>query len=1093
MATSSSGGAQQVAILTQKLYDADSDIRYMSLNDLATVFSGNNVAFLSQDVNQCSKTVDGFLNTLNDPNGEVQNLTIKCLGPFVLKANPDILSPLIHKIGSQTIDNTVDHSISATALRTIVISLPRPTPGLARTKAVQDAYHAISKSLIPRLVGRYVVANNDRSRQEPSLKSLLKNALEKGTDSDFIDILIEIAKCFGSMLQSAEIEALQQIAMQLLEGKKSGSVMKKKAVTAIAALAQYLTDQQLSSIVSYLIQSLRAPHLTPGNRKLYITLMGSLATAIPAKFGPQLKLIVPFVLSPLSQAELVDHTADSDSEEQSMEVDEVREAALTTLEAFLSACSADMERFSHESLEAILRYLKYDPNVAIDSDDETGADPNEYNVEELDLDEAEDEDFEQEDVGDDEDDFSWKVRRCAARTLRTMLAVKGAELLEPTKTFDPIAKGLLDRFKEREETVRVEVIQTTSYMVRHCAQDDAEEASGSASFAQEPAPTQPALSKKRRRAESDVSMSDHASKRRLTGSISPPDSPVPPGAPANLAKVGADLVRGGLKLASTSTPATQTVSVTLLKEFIIARRGGANEHLQELLSLITKHIDSSSNTALQITATTSHGSLQIEALQLLSEVAKATPSTSLQPLMGKGIASVIGATKSKSPQLACEALKTMEQLVKALTPPRSASTNKQSTAQVSQILETVMAIAGAKGSDLETRKHAILVIGTLVGRTLTPQGAKLINAQQRQSALDMLHECCKNETTRYATIRAIDVLGAQSPIGATFNPAWFKDITTELGNQLRKADRALRTASLAALRTLLADRQGSKNLADPNQLAALLMPLLSSNDLHMTGLCLVIYAALVRDSPSDVVSPEFIKAYCRLLVEPIAPSVVDQLSMVAESAGQRGKGAPLMKALLREVGVNGPPAVVGKLIGDLLTSSGTHPVGISLDAFLNELRTARDEPRKCLALSVIGEVGLRSGSSASVTPELFVPYFDAQSQTLPIAAAIALGRAAAGTGNVQKYLPAILSRASSTNAHQQYLTLHSIKEMLQYSEDTKAMASYKDQLWNAVVAASQSEESKTVGAECLASLALIEPKSCLDSLQVIYSSNAPKI
>jgi cullin-associated NEDD8-dissociated protein 1 len=54
-------------------------------------------------------------------------------------------------------------------------------------------------------------------------------------------------------------------------------MMKKKSVTAISTLAGYFSDQLLSSFLSRVIELLRDAHLTRTKRKLYITILGSMA------------------------------------------------------------------------------------------------------------------------------------------------------------------------------------------------------------------------------------------------------------------------------------------------------------------------------------------------------------------------------------------------------------------------------------------------------------------------------------------------------------------------------------------------------------------------------------------------------------------------------------------------------------------------------------------------------------------------------------------------------------------------------------------------------------------------------------------------
>lgn len=1076
---------QQVGILTQKLYDADSDIRYMSLIDLSTLFTNTSAAsFLATDYQQCAKVVDGFLNTLNDTNGEVQNLTIKCLGPFVLKCNPDILCPLVHKLGNLTTDNTVDSTISAMAVRAVVLALPRPAPSPTQSKQVVDAYDAISRVLIPRLVGYIVIPHGDKSRPPPP-KGLLEEDLESGSDSGFIDVLTEIAKCFGPILQPAEVEALQSISVRMLESAKTGSVMKKKAVSALSAMSHYFSEALLSSVLSHIIEGLRAPHLTLANRRLYINVIGSMARAIPAKFGPHLKTLAPFLFSALSQAEVDQQMHSVEVEERDPEADEIREAALTSLEASLSCCSNEMQRFIDEAMSSTLRLLKYDPNIAHMGDEDTAGggqeDEDDFEV---------DEDFEEEGFGDDDDDVSWKVRRCAAKTLHTIIAVRSRDLLDSPDVFDRVAKALVDRFQEREETVRLEILNTLCFLIRSIEPRDEIE-NYRTNDAVDRLGLHPSPSRKRRRGLSDSSASDTNKARRLTGSVSP-ESESPPGlgAAAYLANFAPEIIHGTVKLIKTSTPASKQASMTILKELIIAKRGGVDGSLEEILNLIIPYVDGSRTDARSVgnliapPGPSSGTTIQIEALRLTSELAKANSSTSLQIHMDNLVPAVSSAAQEKATRTGCEALLTMEQLVKALTPPRMAHANQKASKQLEALLNVVCDIITAKTADLAIRQQALAVLGVLLGRLQNPQGSKMISTKRNAEASDLLFESMNNETTRFASIKAIDSLGTTASDKVGFEKTWFCKVCLELGAQLRKSDRSLRGASISALRTLLGGCKGSKYLdkTATQQLTSLFLPVVLSDDLHLVAPCLDIYAAIIRDSPCDVVSIDLIKAVCSLILHPNASLVLDPVCTLVESMGQRGTGAKMMQALLKDVGVNGSPSVVGKVIGDLLVSSGDK-AGISTGDFLDELKTAADEKRRCLALSVTGEIGLRSGAASSLSPDLFVSYLSSKAEDVPLSAAIALGRAAAGIGNAKAYVPLILSRIKK-QPEEQYLVLHSVRELLQYVEEPRGIMPFAGSLWDASVLVARSESSRTIGAECLASLAMLEPRPFLQSLQV---------
>jgi cullin-associated NEDD8-dissociated protein 1 len=260
----------------------------------------------------------------------------------------------------------------------------------------------------------------------------------------------------------------------------------------------------------------------------------------------------------------------------------------------------------------------------------------------------------------------------------------------------------------------------------------------------------------------------------------------------------------------------------------------------------------------------------------------------------------------------------------------------------------------------------------------------------------------------------------------------------------------------------------------------LLIPLLTANDLHLLGPALIILATFVKDDAKSVMTPQLNAALCRVVSGTISGSSLEALLALVRTIGETGSGKALMASLLQEVGVAGHPEVVGKVIGNLLVYGGTS-VGVKLDQFVTELKTASDEKRKCLALVVLGESALRLGAQSPIDPQLFIQYFSIKSEQVPLAAAVALGRA--GAGSISKYLPVILSTMGQPSSPQ-YLLLHSIKEILQHDGTESEIIPFASPLWQNLVAASQAEDNKAIGAECIGRLAIIDPKTYLPQLQV---------
>lgn len=764
-----------------------------------------------------------------------------------------------------------------------------------------------------------------------------------------------------------------------------------------------------------------------------------------------------------------------DEAERDPEVDEVLEAALIALEGFLASCSQDMRSYTDETIEASTRLLKYDPNLAQDDDDDDEA------MESDEEDALEDDDFEEETGYDDDEDASWKVRRCAAKVLYTLISTRSnGDLLDDGTLYGRVAPALITRFKEREENVRLEVLSTLSNLVKKSGDGPTP-----VKFADEHPPggtMMPPPSRKRRRGGSDASMFDLHGKSSLSmGYASPARAGTPPVGPrASLAKLSPDIIKGVSQLLkqSSSPPSTKQACIVLLRDIVITQRGGLDNYLTQITEPIVEAANMSGGST--STASATANSLRIQALQLIGAIADTHPSASLQPYLGKIVPALLLGARDKYSKLSIEALAATEQVIKALTPPRSAASGSQNQQHLEQLYESLVNRIAANDADLEVRQSAVHVLGVFLGRSSGTEG--LISLQKRVAGHELLADRLKNELTRLASVRAIDSIAAHTKAPGELSAKWVRGVALELGAQLRKASRALRGASLSALRTLALNPISRHQLdaQTKSQIVELLLPLLDAADLHLLGPALIILATFVKDDAKSAMTPQLNNALCKVVQGSISGSSLEALLALVRTIGEQRAGQALMKALLQDVGISGHPEVVGKVIGNLLVYGGSS-LGIKLDQFVTELETAKDDKRKCLALVVLGESALRLGSQSSIDPQLFIKYFSLKSEQVPLAAAVALGRA--GAGSVGKYLPVILSTMGQPSSPQ-YLLLHSVKEILQHDGTESEIIPYASALWQNLVAASQAEDNKAIGSECIGRLTIIDPKTYLPQLQV---------
>ncbi|KAG6356724.1 hypothetical protein INS49_014598 [Diaporthe citri] len=1073
--------------LLGKLNDTDPDFRFMALNDLIAVFANAKNDMLHHDYNTAARTIDHVVKALDDQNGEVQNQAIN-LGPLVAKTPANLIAPLIEKLTTLKLQNSVDNSVPALALRNVIEALPRPQPGQAATKEVLEAYTSISRVLMPRLLGRTSQAakSSGSIRLPPAGQGIIQD--DALVNADAVDVIIEVVKCFGTMLSPQdEVQALQDVILGLLDNQKATSAVRKKAVIALSILAVHLQDDQLIAFLNRAVAVLKNPKTDPVTQRLYLTIMGSMARSIPHRFGKHIGDVVQLTLAFLAEDVLQSHLEEiGEGDDVGLEFSEVREAALLALEAYLASCPSEMRPYTDEAIAASLRYLKYDPNYALDEDE----DMDEEEGEDEDDDFGDDDEFEAGVGFDDDDDASWKARRCAAKALHTLVSTRSnGDLLDNGVLYSQIAPPLVKRFEEREDNVRLEVISTLSLLIRKTGEGIIPEflLDGTHGDIQSPQ-TQ---SRKRRRQSSGVSAT---ARFDGNGLVSPTVEKIPSSGPrADLAKLTPQLVKAATKLLKGKSIPTKQATMNLLDDLILVQQGGLSDHLDQIFDLV---IDAVKTNAASTTSTSLSGSggaasatpstLRVAALKLLSDVAKTHSSSLLQPYLTKMVSGVVGAVADRYYKISSQAIETVEEIGKAITPPRSQKTAQKYKSELSKLYDVVVGRATATDADAEVRQKAIHALGTLLSRTGDAEGATLLPADKRNNGLSIIADRLKNETTRLAAVRAVEEIAAHpSP---NFDATWARDVVVELSAQVRKANRALRASSIQALKHILLSITGQQALdtSTLENLVEALLPIIANADAQLHGATFRVLTSLVKVDAKFVVDPKFDSAICDYVQQNVVNAVLTPLLDLIAQIGQSGVGEELMTRMLKDVGVSGDPSTVGKVIGTLLVASGGTG-GVDINSFITEAETAEDKARGSLALSVLGEAALRLGTKSPLKPEIFTKHFGDEYDKFSLTAAMALGRAAAG--NVQAYLPVILQSFQNAGA-KQYLLLQSIKEILLQRTDISGFA---QPVWDCLLESSQGEDNKAVCAECIGRLAVVDPETFIPKLDKLLGNPEPAV
>ncbi|KHN95597.1 cullin binding protein CanA [Metarhizium album ARSEF 1941] len=1093
---------QSVTSLISKLGDADPDFRFMSLNDLLHVLNIAKPDFLQHDYNTAARAVESIIKTLDDQNGEekaVQVLTVpRSVAPLVGKVPMAIIAPMIDKLSSMVLKNSVDNAVTSLALRSVIIALPRPVPGIPTTHDVQQSYDAIRRVLIPRLIGPNA-ATPSRQTTDISLPAVPAGMLQgDDANAETVDVLIEVVRCFGPLLEPVEVEAMQHVVMQLLESSRHSSVVKKRAVVAISMLAVYLADEHLRDVIQRLASRLSDPGTGPVSRRLYISIVSSMARSIPVRFEAHIRDTAPLMLKELSEEELQHHLEKlNDGEDLGLEFNEVREAALVSIEAFLASCPQEMRRYTAEVIAATLRYLKYDPNYAVnEEDDDVDMDDDEDQQDDDDEYDADD-GFE-----DDDDDASWKVRRCAAKILYTLISTRGSgDLLDNGVLYRDAAPSLIRRIDEREENVRLEIISALALLIRktgeglHVANLSSDDFDPPLAVA--PAP----LHRKRRRQSSAGTATTISQFMAGSGLTSPVLEKVPATGPrADLAQLTPGIVKASIKQLKGKTVPTKQSVINLLDDIVLVQRGGLALFFPDLIGPVLDAAKSTGHGATASSLASAGGSasatfstLRIATLRLISDISKTHSSSILQPYLTMIVAGVAAAVHDRFYKISSEAIKTAEELVKAITPPRSKNSGSRFMAELESLYEVLMDKGSANDADAEVRQGAIHALGVLISRT-SGDGSSLLSADRRMKALNVLRERLKNETTRLAAVRAVDNVAAFASSSDELEKGWIQDVALELSAQLRKANRSLRGSSVNALKHLILSNASKDQLEEEtvNGVVSALMPVVTNSDTHLLGPALVILASLTPSHSNITVSQQMVAALCQLLKSHFAGIALDQLLELMARIGESGVGQPLMRGLLKDVSISGDPSVVGKVIGTLLVTGDTS-AGVSVDSFISELENSSkkgDGARVSLALAVLGETGMRLGPASPMKPDLFLRQFHSEPDKVSLAAAIALGRA--GSGNASEFLPVILEKMQA-GGNTQYLLIQSVKEILQSITVQSDIQEYAVPIWNQLLQASEIADNRVVCAECVGRLVIIDPGSFMAKLKTLLKNTSSGI
>jgi len=246
---------------------ADKDLRFMAVSDLLSEMAKDTFRLDRYE----SKVSDALLKLLEDTNGEVQNLTLRCFPLLVSKVSDAALSAVVKSLLA-SLGAKEEHvrDLSALGLKSIVSSLPL---GGAATPAV-----------VTLMADTLLVYINKDNREGVIFESL--------------DILGDLVARFGFLLEKANGN-IRDAALRQLKHTRVG--IRKRALSVIATIAPTIAnnDEQLIALVCYFIDSIAANPKGQANRT-YIQTLAGVIRGVHGKMEPFTSKIAPLLMSSLA-------------------------------------------------------------------------------------------------------------------------------------------------------------------------------------------------------------------------------------------------------------------------------------------------------------------------------------------------------------------------------------------------------------------------------------------------------------------------------------------------------------------------------------------------------------------------------------------------------------------------------------------------------------------------------------------------------------------------------------------------------------------------------------------------------------------------
>jgi len=223
--------------------------------------------------------------------------------------------------------------------------------------------------------------------------------------------------------------------------------VRKRATNCIGQFAIILSNKQLQHLMTILIDRLKRSTTNRHDLLVQIQCISNIARTVGNKLSTNFSQLLPILQTYPSSLD----------EDQSKDLEnEISEAALIAIENLIRKCSNEAKQSIKTIFNLSKHCLVYDPNYHYNSDEEE----QDENME--DAEEGWGSDF-YDDEQDDDDDTAWKVRKSAIKIIDAIIVSCPIQLKE---YWTPFMDLLSKRFVERDDNVKVEILETFQTLIK---------------------------------------------------------------------------------------------------------------------------------------------------------------------------------------------------------------------------------------------------------------------------------------------------------------------------------------------------------------------------------------------------------------------------------------------------------------------------------------------------------------------------------------------------------------------------------------------------------------------------------------------------